>query len=476
MFELKRQGYLPFLLTREFNVKNLFFAHLIFFQGILLSQNNFNLDLDYSRFSTDTTTGYLELYYGFYTSQLQPVESPDGKVVRGMLNIEIINDDSGIIELNKTYQFESPLPDSNSTEINKNLIGVLGFPLKYGNYICKVIGWDANNPSGSDSILFTTNLDFNNNESFYSSDLQLATSINKASENTNSPFYKNTYEIIPNPAGVFGESLPVIFFYSELYNLDKDLKEEKLRVDYLMVNTLGDTVLEKHKRFPRTHSSIVDVGVLNISKLPSGSYTLLQVISDSILNSSHITSKKVYVYNPNVIDSSTIYISNSDLTLSEFDIMSEEELDKVFEESKYIAIKQEIDQWARLSEEDSKRKFLVKFWKARIYNPEYPGQNFKNEYFSRIEYASQQYSSFRREGWRTDRGRIYVLFGEPSEIQRFPNEPEMKPYQIWKYYHIEGGVIFVFADIYGFSDYVLLHSSKRGELRDDNWQGKVIVY
>jgi len=456
-------------------VKILFFAHLIFFQGIILSQNNFNLDIDYSRFFVDTTTGYLELYYGFYTLQLQSVESPDGKVVQGMLNIEIINEDSGIIELNNTYKFESPLPDSNNTEINKNLIGVLGFPLKYGNYSCKVIGSDANNPSCSDSILFTINLDLNSYESIFSSDLQLANSINKVSENTNSPFYKNTYEIIPNPTGVFGGSLPVIFFYSELYNLDKDLKEEKLRVDYLMVSTSGDTVLEKNKWIPRTYSSIIDVGALNISKLPSGSYTLLQVISDSILNSSYITSKKVYLYNPNVIDSS-VDISNFDLTWSEFDTMSEEELDKVFEESKYIAIKQEIDQWSRLRAGYAKRKFLVKFWKERISNPEYPEQNFKKVYFSRIKYANQQYSSFQREGWRTDRGRIYVLFGEPTEIQRFPNDSEMKPYEIWQYNHIEGGVIFVFADISGFSDYVLLHSNKRGELRDDNWQRKVTVY
>ena len=42
-------------------------------------------------------------------------------------------------------------------------------------------------------------------------------------------------------------------------------------------------------------------------------------------------------------------------------------------------------------------------------------------------------------------------------------------------HEIEGGVYFVFADLTGFSDYTLLHSTKRGELRDDNWQRRIAV-
>ena len=45
-------------------------------------------------------------------------------------------------------------------------------------------------------------------------------------------------------------------------------------------------------------------------------------------------------------------------------------------------------------------------------------------------------------GWKTDRGRVYVLYGEPSEIEKFPNQMDQKPYEIWHYNDIEGGVYF----------------------------------
>jgi hypothetical protein len=75
-----------------------------------------------------------------------------------------------------------------------------------------------------------------------------------------------------------------------------------------------------------------------------------------------------------------------------------------------------------------------------------------------------------REGWLTDRGRIYLVYAEPDEIERFPNSSGSKPYEIWHYNQIESGVIFVFIDRSGFGDYSLVNSTKRGEIQDDSWQ------
>jgi hypothetical protein len=66
-----------------------------------------------------------------------------------------------------------------------------------------------------------------------------------------------------------------------------------------------------------------------------------------------------------------------------------------------------------------------------------------------------------------------MTYGEPSEIERFPNETESKPYEIWYYHELEGGVKFVFADLSGYSDYQLVHSTMRGELQDENWQSRI---
>ena len=75
-----------------------------------------------------------------------------------------------------------------------------------------------------------------------------------------------------------------------------------------------------------------------------------------------------------------------------------------------------------------------------------------------------------KEGWQTDRGRVYLLYAEPDEVERFPNQGDSKPYEIWQYNQIESGVIFVFIDRTGLGDYTLVHSTKRGELQDESWQ------
>ena len=88
----------------------------------------------------------------------------------------------------------------------------------------------------------------------------------------------------------------------------------------------------------------------------------------------------------------------------------------------------------------------------------------------RVRVATNKYKSLSRKGWQSDMGRVYILYGEPSEIERHPNESNMKPYEVWKYNDIEGGALFIFGDLTGFKNYILLTSTKRGEIQDYNWQ------
>ena len=60
--------------------------------------------------------------------------------------------------------------------------------------------------------------------------------------------------------------------------------------------------------------------------------------------------------------------------------------------------------------------------------------------------------------------------GEPDETQRFPNSGDSKPYEIWEYHQIEGGVEFDFIDLTGFNEYTLVNSTKHGEIKDESWQ------
>ncbi|HEX9933600.1 MAG TPA: hypothetical protein VGB38_00265, partial [bacterium] len=64
-------------------------------------------------------------------------------------------------------------------------------------------------------------------------------------------------------------------------------------------------------------------------------------------------------------------------------------------------------------------------------------------------------------------------YGKPSDIDRFPSSYQMVPYEIWSYDAIEGGVIFVFADLSGFKNYSLLHSTKRGEVYNPEYEAQL---
>ena len=158
---------------------------------------------------------------------------------------------------------------------------------------------------------------------------------------------------------------------------------------------------------------------------------------------------------------------------SEFATMNEQELDREFDLSKYIASKAELDHYKSLKGEDAKRKALFEFWNKRDEDKSTPINEVKVEHFKRVEYANLTFRNGKKEGWRSDRGRVYIVYGAPDEIERHANEIDTKPYEIWQYHSLQGGVEFIFGDRTGFSDYVLLHSTHRSELHDENWQRQI---
>lgn len=97
--------------------------------------------------------------------------------------------------------------------------------------------------------------------------------------------------------------------------------------------------------------------------------------------------------------------------------------------------------------------FFKRFWQMRDPNPSTAENELMDEYYTRINYANNNYGSFGLDGWNTDRGRIFIKFGDPDEIDRHPFEIDTKPYIVWRYYSLRKE--FVFQDYTGFGDYRL---------------------
>ncbi len=131
------------------------------------------------------------------------------------------------------------------------------------------------------------------------------------------------------------------------------------------------------------------------------------------------------------------------------------------EEVPYIITGEERAAFKKLSTDDEREQFIENFWERRNPNPGSPENEFKEEYYRRIAYANEHYASG-LEGWRTDRGRIYIMYGPPDENEdhdaggtyQRPYEEgggttSTYPFEIWRYRYIDGigtNVLLEFVD------------------------------
>ena len=150
--------------------------------------------------------------------------------------------------------------------------------------------------------------------------------------------------------------------------------------------------------------------------------------------------------------------------------LSSEELEEEFQTAKYISQSEDVKAFDKLTTKEGRQKFLQNFW-TKIEQDNIGDLHLtRSIYLQRVLTANHRYKTYTKEGWRTDQGRILILYGESDEIERFTNSTDSKPYEIWNYHQIEGGVQFVFIDLIGFNEYILVHSTKRGEIQDASWE------
>ena len=434
------------------------------------AQSSFNFNIDYASFKYDSSSNYLEFYYSFPSSQLKTVKNGDNFQVEGVFHLELKNDSTGEDIVNKSWRIPSIVKDTSASSRFNNLIGVIGFIVPEGKYTCSSEGSDFNNPDLKKSYKIPITEKPFGTKNMTVSGIQLASNIKQGSVNKNSIFYKNTLEVIPKPSGIFGDNMPALFYYGELYNLDKVPDISNIKFVSSVYNAKGDQIYSHIKSSLNPAPASVEVGVINVSKYISGKYYLILSLSDSLKNESIISRKEFFVYNPSVKDTTENVTANTAKVLSsQFGSLSVEECDDIFDKSQYVASKNEKEQYKKIHTIEGKREFLYKFWTQKANENDEDKKYSYSNYMNRVKIANEKYKSFAKKGWESDMGRIYIEYGKPSEIERHPNESNKKPYEIWYYNDIEGGVEFIFGDLTGFKNYVLLTSTKRGEVQDDSW-------
>jgi GWxTD domain-containing protein len=119
----------------------------------------------------------------------------------------------------------------------------------------------------------------------------------------------------------------------------------------------------------------------------------------------------------------------------------------------YIITQPERQAFERLGDEAECAHFVDQFWLRRDPTPGTPENEFKEEHYRRIAFANQHFASDRVQGSSTDRGRIYITYGPPDEIESHPENKtgatEAYPFDQWLYHHnaaLGDDVLFEFVD------------------------------
>ena len=121
---------------------------------------------------------------------------------------------------------------------------------------------------------------------------------------------------------------------------------------------------------------------------------------------------------------------------------------------------------------EGKREFLINFWRDRDPTPGTPRNEFKEDYILRLMKARIHFSYGDVEGWRSDRGRILLIYGTPEFIDREYKSSRKNGYEIWEYHELRGQGThqFIFIDTNENSSYPLIHSTFRDEIQNSEWE------
>ena len=116
----------------------------------------------------------------------------------------------------------------------------------------------------------------------------------------------------------------------------------------------------------------------------------------------------------------------------------------------YIISPEERHAFLHLATNEEREQFIEAFWQRRNPDPDSPENTFKEEHYRRIAYTNEHFASG-IPGWKTDRGKIYIMWGPPDEIDAHPTggnwdrpmdqgggSTTTYPYEDWRYRHLDG--------------------------------------
>jgi len=285
------------------------------------------------------------------------------------------------------------------------------------------------------------------------SDIEISSFHQSDSTSSFQDFKRDNVIFLVNPNHLFDHAKDEGFtYYFEVFR--NVLTEEKpLEGNWILTvqNKDQNTVYNEEKEFSSTYSISPFWNWIPISQWESGTYTLSLNLYSKDNSDEPIASRK-----------ELIFIQETEESISKA------EIDKEYRYAKYFLTNYEEGVFDNLDDE-GRVEFLKRFWEQNDPNPKTEQNEYKEEIIRRINYTNRNFS-YLGDGWKSDRGRIYIRRGKPEEIIDKSYEYHAKPYIIWKYY-IGGKRIYIFVDFTKMGNYKLVYvENDEFEFGDPNWK------
>ena len=353
-------------------------------------------------------------------AEIQFVRISAGFTASYSVTVSVFDEEKEKLLTEKSWREKIETPDFEQTTSKSNYnLSLKSFYLNPGKYFIKtaVEDEDSKNKYSSENI-FTVK-DFSGN--FSVSDIMLIARQRQV---------EGSSKILPNISRNINaqkEGIPLFFeIYSE-YPQDVEIEFQ---------------IKDKEE-------NVVYKDTLN-KDIDSGRTQIIHTIEDISLDLGN------YILNVNVFDSTKEESINVNKTFISRWIgipSTINDLDKAISQLVYIATPGELNYIEDASVQSEKISRYLEFWKKKDPTPNTEENEIFNEYYRRVAYANSNFTHY-VEGWRSDRGMVFIILGSPSNVDRHPFDLESKPYEVWQYYEFNKS--FVFIDETGFGDYRLI--------------------
>ena len=454
-------------------MKKLLLATMILLCSTSLWAGDVEFYLDYCRFQGPDNQPYIEVYLSIDATSVSYKKAANDQW-QSSTNIQLklsqLEGKDSTSTFTDNYNLLSPfIPDTTIEHTRQNFVEMRRIPLKPGKYTLQVIMKD-NLDDASTAVANVADFEVSQPEAnaFHFSDLEFVARIAKSTEEN--IMVKNGYEIVPFGINSNFVDQKKLGFYLELYHADQVFQD-----DYYAQATIiqGDQALLMYDLTRKKSPQAIDVfsGDFDVQKLPSQTYKLQIKLFNKSVPEGKVLFKTFYVANSKYVPEMEEYtVNHSGASL--FNEYSEEQLDYYIKTLIHISTEGEIRFSKALETFDDKRNYLYTFWKKRL-TPDKEVKWLWKGHLAALDYVNEQFKSVLRAGWQTERGRVFLKYGIPNDVERFPREADQLPHEIWKYDNLgaQNRIIFVFLDDdLATDEYPLIHSNKYGEIQNFGWE------